>query len=149
MADVLRQLLIQKPDILSELESSYERSILNKTHISRSECFKLLQAEVNGFSKVFIIIDALDECSDADTLLSKIRGLQPKVCLLVTSRYAEGSKNQVHKTSHLEIQASDEDIRRYLEDRMSIEKSLKDHVKPKRKLRDTITTTIVAKARGM
>jgi hypothetical protein len=55
------------------------------------EYSSLLQTEVRRFPKVFIVIDALDECPESNgtraSFLAEIRKLQPNIHLLVTSRH--------------------------------------------------------------
>jgi hypothetical protein len=153
MACLLQQLVLQKSVIPGELKALYESHIPKKTRPPLDEYSKLLQAAVGGFSKVLIIIDALDECpvteGARDTLLAETRKLQPRACLLVTSRDIPNIKRELQGAYHLEIRASGEDIKGYLKQRISSSCDLMDHIKEDPKLYGNIIRTIVDKAQGM
>ena len=108
-------------------------------------------------SKVFVIIDALDECQETDgtrkSLLSEIKKLrlEPNLHLLITARPHVDTTitYYFHDRVSLEIRASDEDIKNYLQDRIEEENKLKSHVNKDRNLQETIISTIVDKAKGM
>jgi len=124
-----------------------------QTRPTLSEYADLLQSEVRRFSKVFIVIDALDECSESngtrDNFLAEIRKLQPTIHLLVTSRHIEIIERAFKNAARLEIRASDEDVRKYLEGRIASEPQLVRHVEKDSTLQDTIINAIVEKAKGM
>ena len=118
-----------------------------------AECANLLQSEVRGFSKIFIVIDALDDCPESNgtrmSFLMEIRKLQPNIHLLVTSRYIPSIEREFEKAARLEICASDGDVRKYLECRIASEPQLVRHVKMDPTLQDTIINALVEKAKGM
>ena len=118
-----------------------------------AECANLLQSEVRGFSKIFIVIDALDECPESNgtrmSFLMEIRKLQPNIHLLVTSRYIPSIEREFEKAERVEIRASNEDIRRYLGGRIERGHRLVRHVRADPALHKTIINTIVEKAKGM
>jgi len=113
----------------------------------------LLQLEAKSFSKVFIIVDALDESNESngvrDSFLAEIRNLQPSIHLLVTSRHISTIEREFESAARVEIQASNEDVRKYLEGRIERESRLRCHVKADPALQDRIINTIVEKAQGM
>src|SRR5205085_10842297 len=117
------------------------------------EWSKLLQSEVHRFSKVFIVIDALDECFEGDgsrwSFLAEIQKLHPSIHLLVTSRHISTIEHEFEKAACMEIHASDEDVRRYVEGRIEQERQLSRHVKADPALQETIINAIVEKAKGM
>ena len=75
-----------------------------------------------SFSRIFIIIDALDECEECNRcparFLSAIFTLQAKtaVNLFVTSRHVPNIEQEFIGSTSLEIRASSDDIRRYLQE---------------------------------
>jgi hypothetical protein len=122
----LNQLLRQqKKPISDEVNKLYLQHDRQGTRPSQSEFFNLLQREAQKFSRVFIIIDALDECSNDDRtrrrLLEKLRTLQKlaSVNLMVTSRPFPDIIEEFESAITLEIRASEGDIRAYLEEQMS------------------------------
>lgn len=87
--------------------------------MSIAEHVNLLQITVRGFARVFIVIDALDECSEAnsvrETLIKEIRKLLPYISHFVTSRHIPGIRNSLSDAVSLEIEPDDLDIRNYLQ----------------------------------
>ena len=153
VSNLLRQLVLPQPVIPDELKLLYESHVRKGTRPSLGECTKLLRTAVEGCSKVFIVIDALDEYPVTEgarnTLLTEIRKLQPRACLLVTSRDIPNIEHELQGACHLEIGASDEDIKGYLQERISSSSDLMAYTREDPKLYNTIITTIVEKAQGM
>ena len=88
--------------------------------LSLGQLMSLLQTEVKTYSRVFIVIDALDEYSDGvqKELIAKIQSLT-SVKLLVTSRPILSIEHNLGADSKLEITAKDSDINAYLETQLS------------------------------
>ena len=134
IASLLQQLAQTNPLISDEILLLYNDRIEKQTRPTLDEWSRLLQAEASQFSEIFVIIDALDECSDYTraSLLSVIQKL-PNSHLLVTSRHIltveREFKCEFKATTSLEICERDEDIRRYLESRIEREHRLASHVK--------------------
>ena len=151
IASILQQLVQRKSTVSSEIVSLYGHQIKKGTRPTLDECSKLLQSDVRGLSEVFIIVDALDECPEStrDSFLAEIRKLQSNIHLLVTSRHISTIEREFKRAAHVEIRASDEDIRRYLEGRIEREGRLVRHVEADPALQETIINTIVEKAEGM
>ena len=153
ITSLLQQLVQRRPVISGEIKSIYHDYIKKRKRPTLGEWSKLLQAEVRHFSKVFIVIDALDECSEGNgtrwSFLTEIQKLQPSVNLLVTSRHISAIEHEFEKATSVEIHARNEDVRRYVEDRIERERRLARHVKDDPALRETIINSIVEKARGM
>ncbi|KAI5919805.1 hypothetical protein F4810DRAFT_703347 [Camillea tinctor] len=63
------------------------------------------------FSRVFIIVDALDEC--------QMRSKLTNTTIFVTSRFIPEIENMFHGSISLEIRASPEDVRRYIDGHIS------------------------------
>ena len=129
------------------------RSYSQQTRPTLTDCTDLLQSEARGFSKVFIVIDTLDECSESngtrDSFLTEIRKLQPNVNLLIASRHISTIEREFENQARVEIRASDDDVRRYLESRIERERRLQCLVGEDMGLQGTIINTIVEKAKGM
>src|SRR2546421_12165468 len=75
--------------------------------------------------ELFIIIDALDECEVSDggrrMLLSEVFNLQAKTgtCFFATSRFIPEIMKEFEGRRLLEIRAGDNDVRRYIDAKMS------------------------------
>ncbi|KAH0536690.1 hypothetical protein FGG08_006456 [Glutinoglossum americanum] len=153
IASLLQQLVQRNPIISDEVMSLHRSHIRKRTRPKLDEYSSLLQSEVCRFSKVFIVIDALDECPESkrtrDNFLVEVRKLQPRIHLLVTSRHVSTIEREFEKSARVEIRASDEDVKRYLEGRVKTEGRLVRHVKADPALQDTIVNTIAEKAKGI
>ncbi|KAH9208093.1 hypothetical protein DL95DRAFT_415087 [Leptodontidium sp. 2 PMI_412] len=104
------------------------------------------------YSTVFIIVDALDECQISDgcrqRLLSGLFNLQAKcnANLFATSRHISSIEQEFEGSSKLEIRASEEDVRRYLDGHMV---QLPRVVARSLELQEEIKTNIVNAIDGM
>ena len=151
IANLLHQLVLQKPILQEELTDLHRGHIQNKTRPTLSEYTKLLQAAVACFSRVRIVIDALDECPEADharqSLLGEIGKLK-HVSVLITSRNIP-FESELRSATRLDVRADDSDIIKYLEDRMSRSDRMRKFTEKDATLCDLIKHTILEKAKGM
>ena len=154
IANLAQQLIHRRAVVPEELSSLHATNIRQRTRPSPKECFDLLQSQVLLFAKTFVVIDALDELPESNgtraRLIAEIRKLRPPVHLLVTSRH-DASIEHIFDSENaacIEILARDEDIKRYLDSQIQCGR-LKRNVGNDTQLRDLITDTIVAGARGM
>jgi len=104
------------------------------------------------YSRVFIVVDALDECQVSDDcrarLLSEIFNLQAKTGanLFATSRYIQDIIETFKGCALLDIRARDGDVMRYLDGHMS---QLQPCVMKNFDLREGIKTKITKSVDGM
>ena len=152
LGSLLKQLLQHKQTIPETLRNTYQLHINQGTRPSVDEIFSLLQSEITEFTRVYIVIDALDEYTDADgscrLLLSKIRTLQADnaINLLATSRHFPHILQEFEKAICLEIRASDADVDKYLHGRM---RRLPSFVAKKPGLQEMIKREITRSVNGM
>ena len=127
LVDLMSCILLQ----LMRAQSDPPRHVLNMclqhmqkgTRPSVVEIVEAIHSVVAQSSRTFMIVDALDECSNEgrvrDNLLDAIFRLQDQysISFLATSRSLPGivTKFQGKVCTSLEIRASDHDVRRYLE----------------------------------
>ena len=109
------------PDPVKDIHNRYKKS---PRRPSVEEISRVLQVVASLSTKVFIVVDALDEIrarSVRTSFLSKIFDLQAKtnVSLFATSRFIPEISQMFENSVTLEIRASDEDVRRYLDGSMS------------------------------
>jgi Cdc6-like AAA superfamily ATPase len=125
LACLLKQLAGSQPSPLGTIKELYNQHKAKRTRPSLDEISRCLQTVTIPHSKVFIIIDALDECQVSDgcrqRLLLEMFSLQAnyKVNLFVTSRFIPEITTKFQGNISLEIRASKEDIEMYLDARMS------------------------------
>lgn len=131
--------------------SLYERHAKNKTRPLLSEYSTLLQHTLRSFSRVFFIIDGLDECPDSvrSILVAKVRYIQPLVSTFITSRFLPTIEKGLPGAIRIEIEPSDDDIRVYLEQQLKKWESMKIHIAKDPSLPNMIIGSIVTKARRM
>lgn len=152
LASLLKQLIQGQsflPDSVKYLYGSHKDK---RTRPSFDETSKLLQSIAALYSRVFIIVDALDECQVSDgcrsRFLSEIFALQVKckVNIFTTSRFIPEIITKFSQSISIEIRASDEDVQRYLEGHIG---QLPSVVKRNRQLQDEIKTKISDAVDGM
>lgn len=136
---------------MKEIETLYKNYQSTKTRPSASELVRLLSIIIGNFVKVFVFIDALDECLDEyqSELITEIQSLNPKTSLLITSRPSVHPELDTQNMYRLDIRASNADIKSYLEESISKSPRLKIHVNKQPLLKDRITIAIKEKAQNM
>jgi hypothetical protein len=153
IASLLRQLVERRSSVPNEVQKLYKHHNSLRTRPSLTEYSQLLQLIVARSSKVFLIIDALDECNESNgtrsSLITEIQKLPPCMHLLCTSRHAPDIEQQFSGLPRQEIRASNIDVERYLVDSIKKNARLKKHVLADASLLDAIIGSIVARVDGM
>lgn len=151
-ASLLKQFIQEQPSIPDSVKTLYDRHKDKRTRPSLGEILGNLQTVAAAYSRVFIIVDALDECQISDgcqqRFLSDLFNLQARceVNLFATSRPIPSIEKEFEGNSNLEIRASEEDMRRYLEGHMF---RLPRFVARSLELQEEIKTDIVNAVDGM
>lgn len=152
LASLLKQLAESQSPLPGAVLDLYNRHEMKRTRPSLDEICRSLQAVAALFSRVFIIIDALDECQASHgcrkRLLSEIFGLQTKTSanIFATSRFIPEITQDFSKVLRLEIRATEQDVRCYLDGHMS---QLPGCVLRSSSLQDEIKTSIIEAVDGM
>ena len=152
LASLLKQLVQEQPSIPESIKSLYERHKDKRTRPSFEEVSKALHSVAVSYSKTFIIIDALDECRVSDggrrKFLSEVFSLQARTGanIFATSRFIPEIMNEFKGAISLEIRASSEDVRKYLNSHMS---QLPSCALKSRDLQEKVKTEIIQAADGM
>lgn len=122
LASLLKQLTQGLPSVPENIRRLYEQHRHRQTYPSFDEVSQTLQSILRGYSKVFIIVDALDECQASDgarkQFLTELFSLQAKTSanLFVTSRFIPEIESFLDgRSTKLEIRASEEDLQRYVD----------------------------------
>jgi hypothetical protein len=124
LAAILKQLVQSRPSIAEPVLQLYNRHSTKRTRPSLDEFFTALQSVCSKYSRVHVVVDALDECTNQDgaqgRLIAKLRELQhgSDIHLMVTARFIPDIEQQFRSASRLEVRASDEDVRRYIAGQM-------------------------------
>ncbi|KAF5718660.1 ankyrin protein [Fusarium globosum] len=124
LASLLKQLLQSLPAMPDSVKPLYEQHRTKGSPPSLEDVSSNLLSTAKLFSRVFIIIDALDECRATDgtrtKFLEEIFKLQLhfKANLFATSRPIPEVKDQFQTSITLEVRATDEDVERFLRGHM-------------------------------
>lgn len=124
LGSLLKQLAGGYRSLPSEVKDLYDRHKARQTRPSLEEIVDALHFVAAKCSRVFILVDALDECQVSDgcrnRLLSELCHLQEKheANILATSRPVPEISDHLKVSESLEIRASTDDVRRYLESNM-------------------------------
>ncbi|KAK3935253.1 hypothetical protein QBC46DRAFT_462179 [Diplogelasinospora grovesii] len=116
---LLKQLAQGQPSLPESVKSLYDRHVKRQTRPSFDEISGAIQSVATIFSRVFLIIDALDECHQSK-LLTEMFNLSAKrgANVFVTSRFIPEVTEMFDRRTYLEIRASKRDIEMYLEGNM-------------------------------
>ena len=152
LTSLLKQLAEGQPSLPGTVKELYDLHKTKRTRPSLDEISRSLQVVTTLYSRVFIIVDALDECQISDgcrqIFLSGLLNLHTKygANLFATSRPISSVEKEFEGNTILEIRASEEDVRRYLEGHMFL---LPGFVVRSLELQDEIKTRIVKAVDGM
>jgi len=153
LACVIQQLIKKRGGVPKDVFAMYQIHKSQGTRPSRAEYSKMLRSISNMFSQVYIVIDALDECDEnSDTrrdLISEFTNDAANWQLFCTSRHLGDIEEIFKGTPRLEIRASDEDVRIYLEEQIKSQGRLGDFCKKDEALKDVIIQNISDNAKGM
>ena len=152
VSSLLKQLVQEQPSVPEIVKSLYERYPYKRSRPSPEEILKSLYAIATDYPRIFILIDALDECQVSDggrrKFLSEVFHLQNKTGanVFATSRLIPEIMKEFEGSISLEIRASKEDMQRYLEGRIL---ELPSFVSRRVDLQEEIKTQILKAVNGM
>jgi len=125
LASLMKQLIQEQPSLLESIKRLYDEHKYKYSPSRLIDAFlNALRSVVSDYTRIFIIIDELDECHRS-TLISKISNLQAqtRVNVFITSRPIQEIKikcKEVFKGYRsLEISTRSKDVRKYLDSHMS------------------------------
>ena len=119
-AALLKQLVQNRPEIAAPVTQMYKLHSKRGSKPSFSDILQALQSVFSAYTTIFIVVDALDECSDRDgtrgQLIDELRELQARgdIRLLFTSRLMPEITRKFQSNSTLEVRASEEDVKRFV-----------------------------------
>jgi hypothetical protein len=150
IASLLQQLVQSEAKVSDGISALYEEHKRKRTRPSLADFTRLLQQEAQRFSKVFIVIDAVDECMDGNTrdaLLSEItKKLKPYLRVLITAR---PHIRYAGDPSILEIRSNPWDIEMSIHGRLQKEHRLRTYISKDPKLGNEIMARIAEFSEGM
>ncbi|KAJ6028685.1 hypothetical protein N7540_004261, partial [Penicillium herquei] len=151
LASLLKQLAQRHISSMEFLKKLYSQNEAKQTYPSLDDIFEALHSTIIGcFSRVLIVVDALDELSQDSRgdLLSKLFYLlgAEKTNILITSRSIPEIFHYFEGRPSLEIRARGEDVESYIEGHL---KQLPSFVHQKQQLQHEIKTKISKAVDGM
>ena len=152
LAGLLKQLAQALDPLPDFLKSLYDKHKHNRTRPTLDEILQALESVATLYTKVFIIVDALDEClaigSHRSKFLSRIFNFQKESGsnLFMTSRHLPEITEIFHGHVSLEIRALESDVRRYVDGHLS---NLPSFVRRSPDLQEEVKTGIVDAVDGM
>ena len=152
VASLLKQLVQDRSVTSDQVKTLYKvYHDARKSIPGLADLMTVLQSEIRHYSKVYIVVDALDECRERDQrdLITTLQSLAGNINMMVTSRILPSIQQLFQDAKRLDIRANNDDVRRYIEGRIPHENRLARHVGKDRSLQETIVNKIVANVKGM
>ncbi|XXH04213.1 hypothetical protein Hte_010627 [Hypoxylon texense] len=121
---------------------------------TRSHIINRIRDEItNGnMERVYIVIDALDECSDENErnlFIDSLHSLQPLVNVLITSRSTHFDNGEFNSVRSVRFTPSTEDMSSYIRSRIRESKKLTSYIERRRELEEEIQRIVIERANGM
>ncbi|PTB62782.1 hypothetical protein BBK36DRAFT_1172080 [Trichoderma citrinoviride] len=150
IASLVKQLSRKRPCLPDIIRNLHEKHEKEKTRPSLDELMKALRSIATMYSKLIIVIDALDECVafSRSRLLLYISSLRTRasVSLFTTSRHIPDIEKEFEGSLRREVLASEEDLHRYIEAHMEY---LPGFLSDMNDLKQEIEAELIKAAQGM
>ncbi|RTE84351.1 hypothetical protein BHE90_001156 [Fusarium euwallaceae] len=150
LGSILRQLAADHSSAIESIRKLHKECKNESRTLSTFEVRELLHSMAASFSKLYLVVDALDEGQQhvSDGLLSEIFDLQRKcgINIFATSRHIPAIEARFKGASILEVRACDEDIRHYVDNNMN---KLPCFVRESPGLREEVKGGIIKAVDGM
>ncbi|KAJ6594719.1 hypothetical protein B0H19DRAFT_860962, partial [Mycena capillaripes] len=152
LASLWKQLVVDKP-MPPAVHELYKAHHERGTRPLPDEVLKILHSAVAEYSKVYLIVDALDEYPEAprlkllEYLLMMMKA--PTVNLMLTSRPHITLDPFFPGRSILDINADENDIRQYIDVHIQKSPRLSKHVRTRPELNEEIKSKILSNVQGM
>lgn len=117
---LLKQLAEGQTSMPVVVKDLFERHQKQRTRPQLNEYLQAINSVVEMFSKVFIVLDALDECQEAggcrESFISEVFKLQQnsRASIFATSRFVPAITNRFGRATSLQIRAKKEDLHVYI-----------------------------------
>ena len=153
IGSLLRQLILGRGPIAPEIRKLFDKHVSYETRPTLDEIICLLQSKIYCHSRFYVVVDALDECTDEagvrSSFLRAMRSLSGPISLFFTSRYLPEIVEEFSKDLQLEIHASVEDITLFVKGCIRRGARLFKHTQSDPSLEDTIVKSITGSSKGM
>lgn len=143
-------------DKVKEIHAAYEQK---KHYPTTDNYIDMLKCQMQSFSRVYIIVDALDECLDdfkyrtLSYFLDACQKLPHNAHILFTSRPGTDLPERINSSCKLEIVANSGDMKQYLQKSINSHPGLREIIRTEQKTDSQFQTrvldTVVSRSRGM
>ncbi|KAI1452843.1 ankyrin [Annulohypoxylon moriforme] len=121
---------------------------------TRTHMINLIREELTSgdWKRVYIVVDALDECTDENErngFIDGLHSLQPLVNVLVTSRTLHSDNGGFNDVRSVRFIPTNEDMSVYINARIRESKKISGYVERKPELAEAIRRTVIDRANGM
>ncbi|KAK1781062.1 hypothetical protein QBC45DRAFT_449553 [Copromyces sp. CBS 386.78] len=156
LSSLTKQLYLSMESLPPGVRALHKKHASKSTRPSRQEMTQVLGEVIQSFTRVYIIVDALDELADdedrRDAFVNELRILgqsSPNLKLFVTSRPLHSNISQsFYDASKVEILASQDDVGAYVDGRFS-KMPFSSPLHTNRVLQQEVKDTISQVVRGM
>ncbi|KAJ7291345.1 ankyrin repeat-containing domain protein [Mycena rebaudengoi] len=149
LAGLWWQLVSERP-ISAAVQKLYQKHQKQRTRPSLAEVCDIVRSTVAEWSRVFIVVDALDEYpEDHRRILLDTLAAIGAVSLLLTSWPNIAPEAFFPTVPVVEIRAREEDIRRYIDVHIQTSARLSKHIQARPELRAEIESKIISNVDGM
>lgn len=148
IASLLKQLLSALSEVPFSIQDGFHKFECGEWASDSAAAFiGFIKTVSTKFSCVAVLLDAFDECHSDEQphiidMITELRKSGIKIYITTRQHCLNDLKDKLKKAVLTEIVAHEEDIKMFMENKMSF-KNVDD------KLKDTITTTICPQAKGM
>jgi hypothetical protein len=155
LRNILKQLIQHRESQVSDdVRQLYKRFAGKERQPPLSEISETLGHEISHFSKMFVVLDALDECganaNTRKTILQELAKFQPQLRLMVTGRpFAEPHMAVFPKYETLEVRTKESDVEKFVVGEIEMDDTLQKYASGGNELGRLIIETVVNKSRGM
>ena len=151
LGNLLRQFVHETEFLSPALVELYEHHRSRSTSSTANELIGILNSVLETFKEAFLIVDGLDECDETLRwdLLEQLERFQPKLRLLITSRYLDTISEDLDNFERFEIRANPEDIKLYIDHQMKKNRHLRRIIQRAPKIKDDIRSAVVKTADSM
>lgn len=150
LSSLVKQLAQSRPSLPEALGSTYDAHEKKRTKMSTQEVLDSLHSIASSFSRLFVVMDALDECNaeSRQAFLKGIRQLQENhpVSILATTRQVPDIVDGFGDCVCLHIKASDDDVLQYISSRLP---GMQSFVRSQPEIQEKIKKGVLARTAGM
>ncbi|KAJ2987357.1 hypothetical protein NUW58_g4552 [Xylaria curta] len=153
LANIWTQLMLQRELSKTEVDQLHNDLYARRVKLSAAQINGLVEREFTDgkFQRMFVVIDALDECNEAqrETLLDHVTRLYPWANVLITSRVLGSDLERFTDVRVLRIVSAEVDMHAYIKTRITGSRKLAENVKRKQDLEGEIVRVVSERAQGL